>query len=110
MEIELLVLPDCPHRKAAEDLLHCTGRRGSLDRLSMLTFSDSGDAVRQGFASCSARNPGKVVIRLHVPAMSPSANDTARAYVRRLPVEVRQRLLGAIYAGTPFRTIFEILD
>ena len=51
----------------------------------MLTISDSGDAVRQGFASCSARNPGKVVTRLHLPAMSPSEKDTARAYGRRLP-------------------------
>jgi hypothetical protein len=44
------------------------------------------------------------------PQCREAQNDTGRVYGRvkardRLPVEVRERLLDAIYAGQPFRTI-----
>jgi hypothetical protein len=46
--------------------------------------------------------------------MPPGPNDVARARFRReaqerLPVELRQQLLDAIYAGQPFRTVLRDL-
>ena len=90
MEIELLVLPDCPHRKAAEDLLRTAlADVGLPSDFRVLTVSDSGDAARQG---CSVGQP---------PSVPPGRTCS--------PVEVRQRLLDALYAGTPFRTILRDL-
>lgn len=51
MEIELLVVPDCPHRKAAEDLLRTAlADVGLPSEFRVLTVSDAGDAARYGFA------------------------------------------------------------
>ena len=51
MEIELLVVPDCPHRKAAEELLRTAlADVGLPSDFRVLTVSDAGDAARHGFA------------------------------------------------------------
>ncbi len=51
MEIELLVVPDCPHRKAAEALLRTAlVDEGLPSDFRLLTVTDAGDAARHGFA------------------------------------------------------------
>ena len=51
MEIELLVVPDCPHRKAAEDLLRTAlADVGLPSDIRVLTVTDAEDAARHGFA------------------------------------------------------------
>ena len=48
---ELLVVPDCPHRKAAEELLRTAlADVGLPSDFRVLTVSDAGDAARHGFA------------------------------------------------------------
>ena len=75
------MLPDCPHRKAAEDPLRTAlADVGLPSDFRVLTVSDSGDAVRQGFGGS--------------PTFRAAGADVS-------PVEVPQRLLDALYAGTP---------
>ncbi|MFL6046207.1 MAG: hypothetical protein ACJ72M_13940 [Propionibacteriaceae bacterium] len=51
MEIELLVVPDCPHQEAAEDLLRTAlADVGLPSSYRVLTVSDAKDAARHGFA------------------------------------------------------------
>ena len=51
MEIELLVVPDCSHGKAAEDLLRTAlADVGLPSDFRVLTITDAEDAARYGFA------------------------------------------------------------
>ena len=51
MEIELLVVPDCSHGKAAEDLLRTAlADVGLPSDFRVLTVTDAEDAARHGFA------------------------------------------------------------
>ena len=48
MEIELLVVPDCPHRKAAEELLRTAlADVGLPSDFRVLAIGDAKDAARQ---------------------------------------------------------------
>ena len=76
----------------------------------MLTFSDSGDAVRQGVRLMLRTQPGQGGHTGCTCQRCRQAQTTLQGHMGAgFPVEVRQRLLGAIYAGTPFRTILRDL-
>ena len=81
MEIELLVVPDCPHRKAAEELLRTAlADVGLPSDFRVLTVSDAGDAARHGFA-------GSPTFRAAGADPFPAAHQRAGLNCRIYPTE-----------------------
>jgi len=92
MEIELLVMPDCPHRKAAEDLLRAAlADVGLPSDIRVLTVTDAeethlpgrkGGPVPCGLSALRTELP-HLPNRIHAGRTSRSAGSAASTETRR---------------------------
>lgn len=78
MEIELLVVPDCPHQAAAETLLRTALADVGLPAgFHVITLTDADDAARYGFAGSPTFRADAVDL---IPGVGKSTGLSCRIY------------------------------